>query len=138
MVRVAGGNSLIALLQAARAPAVVVISAVYVDAEQIAFYVAAHRLANIMSLGLLGVSGFASPLVSGYFALKDFSKLQHLARLSARGSIVGAIATGLVLIVFGAGCCVFSATNSKSPMGPSWSSYAVRWLPRRQVRSAIS
>ena len=99
---VAGSNALIALLQAARAPVVVVIAAVYVDAEQIAFYVAAHRLANIMSLSLLGVSGFASPLVSGYFALKDFSKLQRLAQLSARGSILGAIATALVLIVFGA------------------------------------
>jgi len=98
----AGSNALIALFQAARAPVVVVISAVYLDAEHIAFYVAARRLANIMSLGLLGISGFASPLVSGYYALQDFSKLQRLAQLAAGGSMSVAMATALVLMAFGA------------------------------------
>ena len=95
------GNVLIALFQAARAPAVVVIAAFYVDAEQIAFYVAAHRLANTMSLGLLGVSGFVSPLVSGSYAMRDFALLQRIARLAASGSMLTAIVTAVTLIAFG-------------------------------------
>jgi len=98
----AGSNTLIALFQAARAPVVVVISAVYLDAQHVAFYVAARRLANSMSLGLVGISGFASPLVSGYYALKDFSKLQRLAHLAAWGSMLAAMATASVLMVSGA------------------------------------
>jgi len=52
-------------------------------------------------VGLLGLSGFASPLISQYFALADFSRLQRLARLSARGALAGALATGVVLVGFG-------------------------------------
>ena len=54
-----------------------------------------------MSLGLRGVSGFASPLISRYFALGDFFKLQRLAHLAARGAFAGALATALVLVGFG-------------------------------------
>ena len=98
---VAGSNLLISLFQAVRAPLIVVIAGAYVDVQQLAYYVAAQRLANVMSLGLLGISGFASPLISQYFALGDFSKLQRLAHLSARGAFGGALATALVLIGFG-------------------------------------
>ncbi|HKY08582.1 MAG TPA: oligosaccharide flippase family protein, partial [Candidatus Binatia bacterium] len=100
-LQVAGSNLLISLFQAVRAPLIVVIAGAYVDAQQIAFYVAAHRLANVMSLALLGISGFASPLISQYFALADISKLQNLARLAARGAFAGALATALALVGFG-------------------------------------
>jgi len=100
-LHVAGSNLLISLFQAVRAPLIVVISGAYLDAQQLAYYVAAHRLANVMSLGLLGISGFASPLISQYFALGDFSKLQGLAHVAARGAFAGALATALVLVGFG-------------------------------------
>jgi O-antigen/teichoic acid export membrane protein len=100
-LHVAGSNLLISLFQAVRAPLIVVISGAYLDAQQLAYYVAAHRLANVMSLGLLGISGFASPLIAQYFALADFSKLQRLAHLAARGAFAGALATALVLVGFG-------------------------------------
>jgi O-antigen/teichoic acid export membrane protein len=54
-----------------------------------------------MSLGLLGISGFASPLISQYFALGDFSKLQGLAHSAARGAFIAALAPALVLVGFG-------------------------------------
>src|SRR5688572_9125009 len=92
-LHVAGSNLLISLFQAVRAPLIVVISGAYLDAQQLAYYVAAHRLANVMSLGLLGISGFVSPQISQYFALADFSKLQRLAHLAARGTFAGALAT---------------------------------------------
>ncbi len=100
-LHVAGSNLLISLFQAVRAPLIVVISGAYLDVQQIAYYVAAHRLANVMSLGLLGISGFVSPQISQYFALADFSKLQRLAHLAARGAFAGALATALVLVGFG-------------------------------------
>jgi len=100
-LRVAGSNLLISLFQAVRAPLIVVISGAYLDAQQLAYYVAAHRLANVMSLALLGISGFASPLIAQYFALADFSKLQSLAHLAARGAFAGALATALLLVGFG-------------------------------------
>ena len=57
-------NVLISLFQAVRAPLIVVIAGAYVDSRHLAFYGAAQRLANVMSLGLLGISAFASPLIS--------------------------------------------------------------------------
>ena len=101
--QVAGSNLLISLAQAVRAPLIVVISGAYLDAQQLAYYVAAHRLANVASLGLLGISAFASPLISKHFALADVSQLQGLARLAARGAFAGALATALVLVGFGHG-----------------------------------
>jgi O-antigen/teichoic acid export membrane protein len=98
---VAGGNALIAFFQAARAPLVVVISAAYVDAQHIAFYVAGQRLANLASLALFGVSGFASPLIAQYFALADFAKLQRLARHAARGALGAALVIAVAMIAFG-------------------------------------
>jgi O-antigen/teichoic acid export membrane protein len=53
-LHVAGSNLLISLFQAVRAPLIVVICGAYLDPQQLAYYVAAHRLANVMSLGLLG------------------------------------------------------------------------------------
>jgi O-antigen/teichoic acid export membrane protein len=100
---VAGSNVLISFFQAVRAPLIVVIAGAYVDSQQLAFYGAGQRLANIVSLGLLGISGFASPLISRYFALSDHARLQRLAQLSARGSLGGALITALVLIAFGGG-----------------------------------
>lgn len=100
-LHVAGSNLLISLSQAVRVPLIVVISGAYLDVQQLAYYVAAHRLANVMSLGLLGISAFASPLISQYFALADFSKLQGLAHLAARGAFAGALVTALVLVGFG-------------------------------------
>jgi O-antigen/teichoic acid export membrane protein len=100
-LHVAGSNLLISVFQVVRAPLIVVIAGAYVDVREIAYYVAAQRLANVMSLTLLGISGFASPLMSQYFALADFSRLQRLAHLSARGAFAGALATALVLVGFG-------------------------------------
>jgi O-antigen/teichoic acid export membrane protein len=100
-VRVAGNNMSILLFQAVRAPLIVVLAGAYVDSQHLAFYGAAQRLANVVSLGLLGISGFASPLIAQYFALSDFSRLRHLARLSARGALGGAAVTALVLLGFG-------------------------------------
>ena len=100
-ISVAGGNALISLFQAARAPLVVVISGAYVDPEHIAFYVAGQRLANVASLALFGISGFASPLISQYFALADRPRLQRLAHLAARGALGSSMLIALVLILFG-------------------------------------
>lgn len=99
--QVAGSNLLISLAQAVRVPLIVVISGAYLDAQQIGYYVASHRLANVASVALLGISAFASPLISQYFALADFSRLQGLARLAARGAFAGALATAVVLVGFG-------------------------------------
>ena len=99
--RVAGSNMLISLFQAVRAPLIVVIAGAYVDSRQIAYYGAAQRLANVMSLGLLGISGFASPLISQYFALSDFANLQRLAHLTARGTLGAASVTAVLMIAFG-------------------------------------
>ena len=52
-------------------------------------------------MGLLGISGFASPLISQYFALSDFAKLQRLARLAARGTLGAASVTAVLMIAFG-------------------------------------
>jgi O-antigen/teichoic acid export membrane protein len=98
---VAGGNALISVFQAARAPLVVVISGFYVDPQHIAFYVAGQRLANVASLAPFGISGFASPLISQYFALSDRTRLQRLAHLAARGALGGSMLIALVLFVFG-------------------------------------
>lgn len=98
---VAGSNVLIALFQAVRAPLIVVIAGAYVDSRHLAFYGAAQRLANVMALGLTGISAFASPLISEYFALSDFASLQRLARAAARGALCAALFTALVMIVFG-------------------------------------
>ena len=100
-LHVAGSNVLISFFQAVRAPLIIVIAGAYVDSHQLAFYGAAQRLANVVSLGLLGISGFASPLISRYFALSDVARMQQLARLSARGALGGAIVTALVLVGFG-------------------------------------
>jgi O-antigen/teichoic acid export membrane protein len=100
-IHVAGSNVLISFFQAVRAPLIVVIAGVYVDSQHLAFYGAAQRLANVVSLGLLGISGFASPMISRYFALSDFAKLQRLAQLSARGALGGALVAALVLTGFG-------------------------------------
>jgi O-antigen/teichoic acid export membrane protein len=100
-LQVAGSNLLISLVQAVRVPLIVVIAGAHLDARQLAYYVAAQRLANVASLGLLGISAFASPMISQHFALADFSRLQGLARLAARGAFAGALATALVLVGFG-------------------------------------
>jgi O-antigen/teichoic acid export membrane protein len=80
---------------------IVVIAGAYLDSQHLAFYGAAQRLANVVSLGLLGISGFASPMISRYFALSDLARLQQLARLSARGALGGAVITALILVGFG-------------------------------------
>jgi O-antigen/teichoic acid export membrane protein len=98
---VAGSNVLIAMFQAVRAPLIVVIAGAYVDSRHLAFYGAAQRLANVMALGLTGISAFASPLISEYFALSDFANLQRLARAAARGALFAALVTASVMIVFG-------------------------------------
>jgi O-antigen/teichoic acid export membrane protein len=100
-VHVAGSNILISFFQAVRAPLIVVIAGAYIDSQHLAFYGAAQRLANVASLGLLGISGFASPLISRYFALADFAKLQRLAQLSARGALGAALVIALALLGFG-------------------------------------
>jgi O-antigen/teichoic acid export membrane protein len=100
-VHVAGSNVLISLFQAVRAPLIVVIAGAYVDSQHLAFYGAAQRLANVMSLGLLGISGFASPLIAQYFALADFASLQRLAHLAARGALGVALMTALLMMGFG-------------------------------------
>jgi O-antigen/teichoic acid export membrane protein len=117
-LRVAGSNLLISLFQAGRAPLVVVIAGAYLDAQQLAYYVAAHRLANVMSLALLGISGFVSPLISQYFALADFAGLQRLARLAARGAFAGALAAALVLVGFGDGLLGLFGAGFKSAYMP--------------------
>lgn len=98
---VAGGNALIAFFQAARAPLIVIITAAYVDAQHIAFYVAGQRLANLASLALFGVSGFASPLIAQRFALADFAQLQRIAHLAARGALGASLVTAVVMVGFG-------------------------------------
>ena len=100
-LQVAGSNMLISLAQAVRVPLIVVIAGASVDAQQLAYYIAAGRLANVASLGLLGISAFASPMISQHFALADFSRLQALARLAARGALAGAVAAALVLVGLG-------------------------------------
>lgn len=100
-IQVAGSNVLISLLQAARMPMIVIMAGAYLDSRELAFFGAAQRLANVASLGLLGISGFASPLISQYFALSDFGKLQRLAQLSARGALGGALVIVFVLVLFG-------------------------------------
>lgn len=97
----AAANALIALFQAVRAPAIVVVLAAHVPPEHVAYFVAAQRLAGMASLGLIGVSGFVSPLVSRHFVLGDSRVLQRLAHLGARGSIAAAGAVALVLMVLG-------------------------------------
>lgn len=99
--RVAVSNLLISLFQAIRAPLIVVIAGAFVDSRQLAYYGAAQRLANVMSLGLLGISGFASPLISQYFALSDFASLQRLAHLAARGTLGAASVVALLMLGFG-------------------------------------
>ena len=99
-VDVAGGNALISFFQAARTPLVVVISGAYLDSQHIAFYVAGQKLANVTSLALFGISGFASPLVSRHFTLGDVPRLQRLAHLAARGALAGALLIALVVIGF--------------------------------------
>lgn len=100
-LHVASGNALIALFQAVRAPLIVVIAGAYVDSRHLAFYGAAQRLANVMSLGLTGISAYASPLIAEYFALSDFAGLQRLAHVAARGALGTAVVTALLMIAFG-------------------------------------
>jgi len=98
---VASGNLLIALLQAARAPLVVVIAGAHVDAPQLGFLAAALKLANVAALGLTAVTGFASPLVARHFALGDTASLQRLGQLAARASFGLALLVALVLALAG-------------------------------------
>jgi len=100
-LRVAGNNVLIAVFQAARAPLIVVIAGAYVDPQHLAFYGAAQRLASVMSVGLTGISAFASPLISEYYALSDFANLRRLMRVTAYGALATALATALLMIIFG-------------------------------------
>jgi len=100
-LHVAGSNVLISLFQAARAPLIVVIAGAYVDSQHLAFYGAAQRLANVLSLGLIGISAFASPRISEYYALSDFANLRRLTRASAYGALGVATATALLMIGFG-------------------------------------
>jgi O-antigen/teichoic acid export membrane protein len=100
-LHVAASNVLISLFQAVRAPLIVVIAGAYVDSRHLAFYGAAQRLANVMSLGLIGISAYASPLISEYYALADFAKLQRLAHVAARGALGTALATALLMVAFG-------------------------------------
>jgi len=98
---VAAGNFLIAACQAARAPLIAVMAGAQVEAQQLAYFVAASRLANVMALGLTGISGFAAPLISRYHALAQRAGLQRLAHLCARGALAVALAVALVLAFFG-------------------------------------
>jgi O-antigen/teichoic acid export membrane protein len=98
---VAGSNLLIAACQAVRAPLIVIIAGAHVDSHVIAYYVAAQRLASVTSLALLGISGFAAPLMAQQFALTDVAALDHLARLAARGAFAGALLPALLLVGFG-------------------------------------
>jgi O-antigen/teichoic acid export membrane protein len=100
-LRVAGSNLAIALFQAARTPLIVVIAGVYVNSQHLAYYGAAQRLANVMSLGLIGISAFASPLISKYYALSDLANLRRLTRVTARGALAAALATAILMIAFG-------------------------------------
>jgi O-antigen/teichoic acid export membrane protein len=97
----AGSNLLIAVCQAIRAPLIIVIAGAYVDSRHLAFYGAAQRLANVMSLGLIGISAYASPRFSEYFALSDFASLRRLTRVAARGTLAAALVTALLMIAFG-------------------------------------
>lgn len=98
---VASGNLLIALLQAARAPLVVVIAGAHVDAPQLGFLAAALKLANVAALGLTAVTGFTSPLVARHFALRDTANLQRLGQLAARASFGLALLVAVVLALAG-------------------------------------
>ena len=98
---VAAGNLLIALLQAARAPLVVVIAGAHVEPQQLGFLAAALKLANVAALGLTGITGFASPEVARYFALGDTASLQRLGHLSARASLAVALLMAVILAAAG-------------------------------------
>jgi hypothetical protein len=98
---VAGDNLLISLLQATRAPLIVVIMAPQVGPQHLAYYVAAARLANVMLLGLTGISGMATPQIARHFALSDHAALQRLAHWAARGALVSAAVVAAVLVVLG-------------------------------------
>lgn len=97
----AGSNLSIALLQASRAPLVVVIAGAWVDPGQLAFFVAASRLANGVGLGLTGISGPASPMIASLHALGDRRGLRRLAAVSAGGALAAGAAVALVLLLFG-------------------------------------
>jgi len=100
-LHVAWGNLLIATFQAARAPLIIVIAGAYVEAQQLAFYGAAQRLANVMSFGLIAISAQAAPRISGYFAVSDVDGLRRLARVASRGALAVALATALLMSVLG-------------------------------------
>lgn len=98
---VATTNFLIALFQAARAPAIVVIAGAYVESQQIAFYGAAQRLAAVASTGLLGLSGYAAPLIARCHAMGDVEGLRRVAMRSAIAGIATALPAALVLLAWG-------------------------------------
>lgn len=97
----AGSNLSISLLQASRAPLVVVIAGTWVEPGQLACFVAASRLANAVGLGLTGISGPASPMIASLHALGDRSGLRRLALVSAGGALTAGAATAGVLLLFG-------------------------------------
>jgi O-antigen/teichoic acid export membrane protein len=49
----------------------------------------------------IGISAFASPLISEYHALSDFANLRRLTRVTAWGALAAALAAALLMIGFG-------------------------------------
>jgi O-antigen/teichoic acid export membrane protein len=97
----AGANLSISVLQAARAPLVVVIAGAWIEPVQLAGLVAASRLANVAGLGLTGLSAPASPLMASLHAVDDRQGLRRLALVSAGGTLAFGVALTLPLSLFG-------------------------------------
>ena len=97
----AGANLSISVLQAARAPLVVVIAGAWIEPVQLAGLVAASRLANVAGLGLTGLSAPASPLMASLHAVDDRRGLRRLALVSAGGTLASGLALTLLLALFG-------------------------------------
>lgn len=64
-------------------------------------YVAAVRLADLGSFGLLAVNAIAAPLVAESFAREDRARLQRILGLSAAGALAVALPVTVVYIGFG-------------------------------------
>ena len=92
---------LLSLFQEATNQIDLILLGILSDAESAAYFAAATRLASLTTFGLVAVAAVTAPAIASAFHRRDNADLAGLAKLSARLSLVFAVAIAVPLLVFG-------------------------------------
>jgi len=71
----------------------------FADNADVGIYAAISRISNLSALGIAAVNSVANPLIAGYFAQKNFTKLQKITTQSARIVFATTLCLSLLILV---------------------------------------